>query len=423
MSSKGAGTVTTLRFPEFLGKPLHDLCLGDVTEEATARNGNKLARALVMGVRKEGGIVPMEERLVAGDIARYKNVQKSWFAYNPMRLNIGSIAQWQGDEEVLVSPDYVVFRCNPTSLLPEYLDHFRRSRQWEAFTNESGDGGVRIRIYYRDIARMRLMLPDVSEQKKIADCLSSIDALIAAEAEKLEALKDHKNGLMQQLFPAPGETTPRLRFPEFQDAGEWEEQTLGGLLQFPPNYGVNAPAAPFNPGLPVYLRITDISEDGRFIHENRMSVEVQATPDNSMQAGDIALTRTGASVGKSYLHKDVNGPLVFAGFLIRIRPNLNLVMPAIISQFFNTQRYWSWVEKTSTRSGQPGLNSAEFSALLIPLPKDNHGKGMQEQRKIADCLSSIDTIIVAQGDKINAHKAHKHGLMQQLFPVADQVQA
>ena len=109
-----------------------------------------------MGVKKEDGIVPMAERLVAEDISRYKLVRNNWFAYNPMRLNIGSIARWQGESDVLVSPDYVVFCCleraMPTTLLPEYFDSFRGSRQWDAFVSEAGDGGVRVRIYYRDLS-------------------------------------------------------------------------------------------------------------------------------------------------------------------------------------------------------------------------------------------------------------------------------
>ena len=163
-----------------------------------------------MGVKKEDGIVPMAERLVAADISRYKLVRNNWFAYNPMRLNIGSIARWQGESDVLVSPDYVVFRflerAIPTTLLPEYFDGFRGSRQWNAFVSEAGDGGVRVRIYYSDIAQLQLALPDVEEQQKIADCLGSLDGLIAAEGRKLEALHQHKQGLMQQLFPQPGET-------------------------------------------------------------------------------------------------------------------------------------------------------------------------------------------------------------------------
>ena len=220
----------TQRFPQFIGQKLHDVRLGEVTEESTARNGSRLPPASVMGVRKEDGIVQMEGRLVAADISRYKLVGSNWFAYNPMRLNIGSIARWQGDSVVLVSPDYVVFRCleqsTPAALHPEYLDHFRRSSQWNAFVNEAGDGGVRVRIYYRDISQLRLIVPDVVEQQKVADCLGSLDDLIAAEGRKLDSLRRHKQGLMQQLFPQPGETVPRLRFPEFRNAPDWKTRPL-----------------------------------------------------------------------------------------------------------------------------------------------------------------------------------------------------
>ena len=80
-----------------------------------------------------------------------------------------------------------------------------------------------------DFLKIELALPEVAEQQKIADCLGSLDDLIAAEGRKLEALRQHKQGLMQQLFPQPGETRPRLRFPEFEDAPAWEEVTLGTL--------------------------------------------------------------------------------------------------------------------------------------------------------------------------------------------------
>lgn len=397
MSSKGGHAVTALRFPEFLGKPLHDLCLGDVTEEATARNGNKLARALVMGVRKEGGIVPMEERLVAGDIARYKNVQKSWFAYNPMRLNIGSIAQWQGDEEVLVSPDYVVFRCNPASLLPEYLDHFRSSRQWEAFTNESGDGGVRIRIYYRDIARMRLMLPDVIEQKKIADCLSSIDALIAAEAEKLDALKDHKKGLLQQLFPDPGETTPRLRFPEFQDAGDWRAMTIGDVSSVTTGKR-DTQNKDSNGTYPFFVRSQTIERINSFSYDG----------EAILTSGD------GVGVGKNFHY--IVGKFDFHQRVYCIYKFRKNVSGHFIFHYFSSN-FFDHVSKLSAKNSVDSVRMSMITDMPLQLPT------LHEQRKIADCLSSIDALVAAQGSRIDALKAHKQGLMQQLFPMADQVQA
>ena len=411
----------TQRFPEFIGQKLHDVRLGEVTEESTARNGSRLPPASVMGVRKEDGIVQMEGRLVAADISRYKLVGSNWFAYNPMRLNIGSIARWQGDSVVLVSPDYVVFRCleqsTPAALHPEYLDHFRRSSQWDAFVNEAGDGGVRVRIYYRDISQLRLIVPDVVEQQKIADCLGSLDDLIAAEGRKLEALRRHKQGLMQQLFPQPGETVPRLRFPKFREAGEWEEVTLGTLLDRPPDYGVNAAAVPFFESLPTYIRITDINDDGQFASRARVSVDIDATDKQYLEDGDIVLARTGASVGKSYRYREEDGRLVYAGFLIRVRPNPERLLSQFLAAYLSTWSYWDWVRLTSARSGQPGINATEYASIPLPLPPDR--RTLAEQQKIADCLTSIDDQLNAQARNLDTLKQHKQGLLQQLFPSLD----
>jgi type I restriction enzyme S subunit len=184
--------VPKLRFPEFRKAALRSVLLGDVTEEGRARNGHKHLVTSVMGVTKADGIVPMEARLIAADIARYKLVQHDWFAYNPMRLNIGSIARWRGQNEILVSPDYVVFKClteSESGIAPGFLDHFRQTKTWEEFVTEGGDGSVRIRIYYKDIARVALVLPPFPEQQKIAECLSSVDELLAAQARKVDALK------------------------------------------------------------------------------------------------------------------------------------------------------------------------------------------------------------------------------------------
>ncbi len=223
-----------LRFPAFSGQPWKTINLADVTAECTTRNSGRTHGMAVMGVTKAEGIVPMEERIIAADRARYKVVSKNWFAYNPMRLNIGSIARWHGEHDVLVSPDYVVFRCieDPEQgIHPDFLDHFRTSDAWQDFVNECGLGSVRVRIYYKDIARLELRLPKLAEQQKIADCLSSLGELIAAQARKVEALKTHKKGLMQQLFPREGETQPRLRFPEFRDAGEWVAMALNAFCK------------------------------------------------------------------------------------------------------------------------------------------------------------------------------------------------
>uniref|UniRef100_UPI003AF6519A restriction endonuclease subunit S n=1 Tax=Thiolapillus sp. TaxID=2017437 RepID=UPI003AF6519A len=204
---------------------------------------------------------------------------------------------------------------------------------------------------------------------------------------------------------------PKLRFPEFRDAGAWEVKRLGGYLVGKPEYGVNAPAVPFQENLPAYLRITDISEEGKIVKSNRVSVDLRAKREQYLSVGDIVLARTGASVGKSYKYRSKDGKLVFAGFLIRIKSNPEKLNSEFLFQYLYTGRYWRWVEFSSARSGQPGINGAEYASMLLPIPPE-----LSEQQKIAHCLSSLDEVIGLQAKKVQALKQHKKGLMQQLFP-------
>lgn len=249
------------------------------------------------------------------------------------------------------------------------------------------------------------------EQQKIASCLSSLDDLIKEHSQKLDLLKDHKKGLMQNLFPQEGEKVPKVRFKEFEKDGEWVEKTLGECLKQKPEYGINAPAVPYSDKMPTYLRITDISEDGVFLSNDKVSVDKDVFENNYLSEGDVVLARTGASVGKSYKYREKDGELVFAGFLIRVKPNLKKIDSEFLFQFLSTSQYWKWVSFISARSGQPGINGTEYSSMPISLPLS-----INEQQKIASCLSSLDDIIATQIEKIDQLKQQKKGLMQGLFP-------
>ncbi|PRY91902.1 type I restriction enzyme S subunit [Marinilabilia salmonicolor] len=208
-----------------------------------------------------------------------------------------------------------------------------------------------------------------------------------------------------------GGLIPELRFPEFVEDGEWELKILGDCLLKNPEYGINAPAAPYSDKLPTYLRITDISDDGTFITRDKVSVNRNVTEDNYLSEGDIVLARTGASVGKSYKYRKKDGKLVFAGFLIRVKPDTKKIDSELLFQFLYSEQYWKWVSFISARSGQPGINGTEYASMPINLPPT-----IPEQQKIASCLSSLDELIAAHNDKLQALKDHKKGLMQNLFP-------
>lgn len=175
--------------------------LGDVTRELSKRN-SKLAldRSAVMGVSNTRGIVPMREQTVSGDISRYKVLPPAGFAYNPMRINVGSIAMNKTSTTFLVSPDYVAFTCSPDDLVPDYLDHLRQTRWWLHHINAGGSGSVRQRTYYDDLAALQLRLPDIEEQRAIVAVLNTAAADVELTDREIAALTRQKRGLTHKLL-------------------------------------------------------------------------------------------------------------------------------------------------------------------------------------------------------------------------------
>ena len=174
--------------------------LKSATRESTARNGKRLDREAIMAVTKQVGLRPMREETIAAAIDRYKVVRPQAFAYNPMRLNIGSIAMSSFDDDVLVSPDYVVFECDEAKLLPGYLNHLRRTRLWASHFEAAGSGGVRIRIYYDDLGAFAFPLPPLAEQARVLAVLDAGVTEIETLEHYLAALQKQKRGLMQKLL-------------------------------------------------------------------------------------------------------------------------------------------------------------------------------------------------------------------------------
>ncbi|HIE6128565.1 TPA: restriction endonuclease subunit S [Proteus mirabilis] len=206
------------------------------------------------------------------------------------------------------------------------------------------------------------------------------------------------------LIPAGYKQTEVGVIPE-----DWEVSQLRDLLKTPPKYGINAPAVPLEGKLPVYIRITDISEDGYFKPSEKVGVRSQFSSQYQLANGDIVLARTGASVGKSYLYKEHDGTLIYAGFLIKVSPDKDILEPRFLFQYLQTQRYWSWVNVNSMRSGQPGINGNEYGSLFVPLPK------IDEQITIANALSDVDALISELEKLIAKKQAIKTATMQQLL--------
>jgi len=188
-----------------------------------------------------------------------------------------------------------------------------------------------------------------------------------------------------------------------------EQVPLGQLLKRSPRYGINAPAVTLKPGIPTYVRITDIDEFGRFSQGKKVGVKHPDAANYKLADGDIVFARTGASVGKSYLYDPRDGELVYAGFLINFTPDPERLNPKYLALYVQTKDYWDWVARTSVRSGQPGVNSREFARLIVPLP------GLHHQRAIAEVFSDVDDLIATLERLIAKKQAVKQGMMQQLL--------
>jgi type I restriction enzyme S subunit len=174
--------------------------LGDVIIESKLRNGGASAEKDFYAVAKAEGIVPTRKRIRGESNGRCKVVRKDWFIYDPMRLNTGSIAKWNGAGSALASPDHTVFKCDESRLDPEFLNHFCLSHQWTQFVESAGTGSVRLRVHFSDLASLKLALPPLEEQRRITAILNACDRELDLLRRQLAALKRQKRGLMQRLL-------------------------------------------------------------------------------------------------------------------------------------------------------------------------------------------------------------------------------
>lgn len=202
--------------------------------------------------------------------------------------------------------------------------------------------------------------------------------------------------------------TPKIRFKGFADA--WEQRKLGEICESF-EYGLNAAAKEYD-GENKYIRITDIDDNSHeFLQENVTSpdTELVGAENYRLKYGDILFARTGASVGKTYIYKDSDGLVYYAGFLIRGRVKDGFA-PEFVFQNTLTEDYEKFIRITSQRSGQPGVNAQEYADFKISMPI------YEEQKKIGQYFTHIDALIIFHQHKCNETKELKKYMLQKMFP-------
>ncbi|MDB9960471.1 restriction endonuclease subunit S [Oceanihabitans sp.] len=240
------------------------------------------------------------------------------------------------------------------------------------------------------------LLPKISkvEQQKIASCLSSLDNLITAETDKLDNLKDHKRGLLQQLFPAEGETQPQCRFPEFENDGEWDEKKLGQISRITTGSSNREDSTEEEGEYAFFDRSEDIRTSSRYLFDCEAIIV----------AGEGQKFTPKYFIGKFDLHQRAYAVMDFDG---------NSIGKYLFYYIFNNNDYFL---RYAVGSTVKSLRQPIFENMPVLIPSNP-----KEQQKIANCLSSVDDLIEEQAQKTDTLKAHKKGLMQQLFPKINDV--
>ncbi len=241
------------------------------------------------------------------------------------------------------------------------------------------------------------------EMQKITECLLSLDEVIVAQGDRLDGLKDYKRGLMQQIFPADGQTTPTLRFPEFQGKAPWQEKFTYEFGTISTGGTPSTSKKDYWGGEFTWVTPTDISEQKDIFTSQRKITELGMDKVGHLPENTVLITCI-ASIGKNAILRTKGS----------CNQQINVIIP---NKEYNPDFLYYLLElQKNYLSDQAGvsatkiLSKSNFQNLSFFVPP------LTEQQRIADCLSSLDELITAQEQKIKTLKHHKNGLMQQLFP-------
>lgn len=428
-----APLVPKLRFPEFrsAGNWTTEK-LGAMASVSTEKVGN--AACVPMSITSGVGLVSQEEkfgRVIAGD--SYKNyllLKPNDFAYNKSATKEypeGFLALYSGSELAAVPNSiFTCFRVNGESPVPTYLNYLFLGNlhgQWlRKFIQVGARAHGSLSISDSDLMALPVPLPvgdlSVPEQQKIADCLSSLDVLIAAQARKVDALKTHKKELMQQLFPREGETQPRLRFSEFQDTGDWVKKPFSELCDIKHGYAFEGEFYSSD-GEYVLLTPGNFYEQGGYRDrgENQKYYIGKIPIGYVLNCGDLLVAMTEQAAGL------LGSPILVPEadkFLHNQRLGLLTKRPGVAwtNEFFfhvfNTEPVRKAIHASASGAKVRHTSPRKIGEIVFSFPCS-----ALEQKRIADCITFIDDIITAATQELDATKTHKKGLMQQLFPALE----
>ncbi len=386
--------VPNLRFPEFSGE--WERCtLGDVTTNFSRRNKEEI-RYPMFSVTNNRGFVPQSEQfedreMVGEDIKAYKIIHKNDFAYNPARINVGSIAKYNGDEPCMISSLYVCFTADKR-IDNEWLMQLLKTPKMNFYYNINGEGGVRVYLFYPNFARIRTAFPSEEEQKKISAFLSLLDERIATQIKIIEKLESLIKGLTDDVFCCNG-NIPMVRFSNlYKDAGEGGTPSTSTLEYY-------------EGGTIPFVKIDDLTAKYLVAHKDCITEQGMQKSSAWLIPPGSVIYSNGATIGSISINTyPICTKQGILGIIPKDNVNVEYLYYLMTSVYFRKEIHRIITEGTMKTAYLKDINN-----ILCPIPD------IDSQKLIANKLASITEKIELEQQVLSLLQAQKKYLLSNLF--------
>ena len=333
----------------------------------------------MFSVTNDRGFVPQSEQfegrdMVGEDIKAYKIIHTNDFAYNPARINVGSIAMYTGEKPCMISSLYVCFKTTK-EVNNEWLMQLLKTPKMNYYYNVNGEGGVRVYLFYPNFARIRMSIPKIEEQKKIAKLLNLIDERIATQNKIIEDLKKLKSAISKKLLCNDKWTTYKI-----QDIAEIGRGRVISSVEIDRQK---------HPLYPVYSSQT--SNDG-----------IMGYLDNYMFDGEyITWTTDGANAGTVFYRKGKFNCTNVCGTL-KIQPKFDYYFVSLVLQQA-TQKY------VSSNLANPKLMNNTMASIKIRMPN------IETQKQLSKVFQTLDSCLLVHQRTCKMYLSEKQYLLRQML--------
>lgn len=403
-----------LRFKGFTD-PWEQRKFSDITFPAGEKNRDNLPLESY-SITNEHGFIPQDEKFENGGTMReadkrmYYIVSPNSFAYNPARINVGSIGYQNTGKDVIVSSLYEVFKTSD-DVDDRLLWHWFKSPDFQKLIFQLQEGGVRLYFYYDKLCMGTVSLPSLEEQRKIGQFFDSLDTLITLHQRKYEKLVNIKKSMLDKMFPQNGASVPEIRFKSFTDP--WEQRKLGDISEIKTGpFGSTLHADDYvSDGIPIIT--TEHFKTGSLpidkcglpqVSENdfsRLSAYI-------LNAGDIVFSRVG-SVDINALITPFQSTWLFSGRVLRVRPQ-NKNSSQFLHTLLETEDVKNDIRTRAVGQTMPSINTEILKTTPLRLPEST-----LEQEQLGKYFLNLDTLITLHQRKLEKLQNIKKSCLEKMF--------